>query len=79
MDSTGKVRCRVAEPDDIPGIWALSARMLPAYRGCSYHDFRELSLYRFIHNPARTPAHVFGWLLENDVREVVGFLGLRAY
>lgn len=71
-----KAFVRTADLSDISGIWSLCSTYFDEYRGSSLEDFQNLCFYRWRDNPARTDAHPFGWVLENEERQIVGFLGL---
>lgn len=71
-----KVRLREARLEDIPGIWKICSLLFNEFRGSAYQDFYDLCVHRWRDNPARTPEHVFGWVLEVPDKGIVGFLGL---
>ena len=68
--------CRLAEIDDIEGIWRVCALAFPPYAEASLEDFRALCLHRWRDNPSRTDADPFGWVAETSAGEIVGFHGL---
>jgi amino acid adenylation domain-containing protein len=68
--------CRVAEFDDIPGIWQVCKQAFPAYADCRLEDFRELCRHRWLENPFRTDLDPFGWVLEAENGKILGFHGL---
>ena len=69
------VELRVASLDDMRQIWRLCSRHFGEYRGSTAEEFESLCHHRWLNNPARTDAHVLGWVLENEDRRIVGFLG----
>ena len=71
-----EVTCRVAEMDDIRGIWAVCTRAFAPYANTSFEDFRDLCRHRWLNNPFRTENDPFGWVLETATGEIVGFHGL---
>jgi amino acid adenylation domain-containing protein len=68
--------CRIAELEDMRGIWEVCSRAFPAYQHASAEEFSDLCLHRWANNPARTSDDPFGWVLEAQSREIVGFHGL---
>ena len=72
----GDVICRIAELDDIPGIWGVCRRAFAPYADASLEDFRALCEHRWLNNPLRTADDPFGWVLETAAGEIVGFHGL---
>jgi len=72
----GDVVCRVADIDDIEGIWRVCARAFKPYAESSIEDFRDLCHHRWLNNPCRTPDDPFGWVLEKESGGIVGFHGL---
>jgi amino acid adenylation domain-containing protein len=68
--------CRLAEIDDVPGIWEVCRRIFPGYANASLEDFTELCHHRWSDNPARTAGVPFGWVLETPEGRIAGFHGL---
>ncbi|MBV8843933.1 MAG: amino acid adenylation domain-containing protein [Bryobacterales bacterium] len=68
--------CRVASFDDIRGIFQVCSRAFPGYADCSFEDFEKLCAHRWLKNPFRKADDPFGWVLENESGEIVGFHGL---
>ncbi len=46
--------CRIADLDDLPGIWQVCARAFPGYADATLAEFAELCRHRWLNNPART-------------------------
>ena len=69
-------RLRSVRPDDLPAIWRFCTRSYDKYRGCSFEDFRAVWDHHWVHNPATSPKHPLGWVVETPDSEVVGFSGL---
>lgn len=62
--------------DDLAGIFAVLSRTLPVpYGACTFEDFTRAHGHMWLDNPARTPDHVFGWVLESPADGIVGFAG----
>lgn len=72
----GGVVCRMATLDDLEGIWRVCAGAFPAYAATTCEDFEALCRHRWLNNPARTADDPFGWVLQADSGEIVGFHGL---
>lgn len=68
--------CRIADLDDLPGIWQVCAHAFPGYANATFAEFSELCRYRWLDNPARTGDEPFGWVLEASDGRIVGFHGL---
>ncbi len=69
------VRLRVAQIEDISRIWPLCFKLIDAFNYFTYEDFYEVCLYRWLKNPFKEK-EVFGWVIENGEKDVVGFFGL---
>lgn len=62
---------------DLAGILVVLRQAFPApYGACSLADFIREQNRNWLDNPARTPDHVFGWVLEGSTEGIVGFLAL---
>ncbi len=70
------VLCRLADLDDIEGIWGVCSRAFVPYANASLEEFRELFDHRWLNNPCRTPDDPLGWVLETDTGQIVGFHGI---
>jgi amino acid adenylation domain-containing protein len=68
--------CRIADMDDLPGIWQVCTRAFPAYANATLAEFGELCRYRWLDNPSRSGDEPFGWVLEAADGRIVGFHGL---
>ena len=72
----GDVLCRPASLDDVEGVWRVCVRAFPAYAHCSLEEFEALCRHRWLDNPCRTEEDPFGWVLEANRNQIVGFHGL---
>ena len=68
--------CRIADLNDLPGIWQVCVRAFPGYADTTLEEFGELCRHRWLNNPARTGDEPFGWVLEASDGRIVGFHGL---
>jgi hypothetical protein len=66
-------RLRAIEADDLPAIWRFCLLHYQVYRGLRWDDFKDVWDHRWRLNPAWTPEHPLGWLVENPAAEIVGF------
>ena len=64
------------DQQDLRGVWDLQRRLFEQNNWCSFGEFVEMSRVRWLDNPARTPDHVFGWVLDSPTDGIVGFVGL---
>lgn len=73
-----KVTLREARFDenDLRGIWDLQRGLFVRNQSCSLTDFVRVCRHKWLDNPARTPDHVMGWVLESAKDGIVGFVGL---
>lgn len=73
-----KVTLREARFDenDLREIWDLQRRLFVRNQSCSLTDFVRMCRHKWLDNPARTPDHVLGWVLESAKDGIVGFVGL---
>jgi hypothetical protein len=62
--------------DDLRGIWNLVRSQFETYRTCTLSQYGELCRQLWLNNPARTPEHVFGWVLQDREDGIVGFIGV---
>lgn len=65
------------DEEDLSGMWALMRRLFGVpYCSCSLTDFVRMYRHKWLDNPARTPDHRLGWVLESPTDGIVGFVGL---
>jgi hypothetical protein len=61
---------------ELAGIWTVLREAFPVpYGTCSLADFILAQNHKWLNNPARTAAHVFGWVMESPEGGIVGFVG----
>ena len=59
--------------EDLSGILAVLRQSIAVpYGECSLSDFTRMYQHKYVDNPARTPRHNFGWVLESSKDGVVG-------
>jgi len=75
-EGANEIACRLADMDDVRGIWEVCSRAFAPYAHSSFEDFEELCRYRWLNNPLRTADDPFGWVLEDNSGRIVGFHGL---
>lgn len=62
---------------ELAGILSVLREALPVpYAHCSLSDFVREQTHKWKNNPARTPDHVYGWVLEVPTEGIVGFVSL---
>lgn len=72
-----KLREAKFNQDDLAGMWDLFRRLFgDPYSSCSLAEFVRVYQHFWLDNPARTPNHLLGWILESPQDGVVGFIGL---
>src|SRR5437879_6118140 len=72
-----KLREAKFNQDDLAGMWDLSRRLFGVpYSSFSLAEFVRFNQHFWLDNPARTPNHLLGWILESPKDGVVGFIGL---
>ena len=78
MTQRSSVICREARCDrrDLLGIWDVCRETFQKFQSMSYESFERYNRCLWENSPARTTIHPFGWVLEDDRRGIVGFLGL---
>ena len=65
------------EENELAGILSVLREALPVpYAQCSLPDFVREQTHKWLNNRARTPDHVFGWVLEVPSKGIVGFVAL---
>ena len=74
--STVTLREARFEEKDLQGIWELQRRLFVRNQSCLLTDFVLMLRHKWLDNPARTPDHVLGWVLESAKDGIVGFVGL---
>lgn len=75
--STIKLREAQYQEDDLAGMWNLFRRLFgEPFSSCSLGEFRCFYQHFWLNNPARTPDHPLGWIIECPKEGVVGFVGL---
>ena len=63
--------------EDLSGIWGVLRQAIAVpYGVCSLSDFARMYQHKYVDNPARTPRHSFGWVLESSNDGIVGFIGM---
>lgn len=65
------------EEKELEGVLRVLRQAFPSFYGsCSLADFLREQRHKWIDNPARTPDHVYGWVLETHDEGIVGFVAL---
>lgn len=65
------------EEKELEGVLRVLRQAFPSFYGsCSLADFLREQHHKWMANPARTPDHVYGWVLETHDEGIVGFVAL---
>lgn len=71
------VRAARFEEKELEGILLVLQQAFPSfYGGCSLADFLREQQHKWSENPARTPDHEYGWVLETPEEGIVGFVAI---